>query len=175
MSGLRRYAWVLAIYLNTRGFAFVIFESSLSPVDWGVKEIRGPRKHAQSLVKVTAILDQYQPDVLIIQDTFSPGTLRARRIVKLNTAIAELAERRRMALYMYSRADIWNAFRDVGVTNKQELAMVIAVHIPAFERYVPTPRKPWESEDSRMGIFDAAALALTFFQDETGGKSRSPT
>src|SRR5262245_21733944 len=100
MNRLRRYAWVLAVYLNTRGFAFVIFESSLSPVDWGVKEVRGPRKHTQSLAKVAAILDQYEPDVLVIQDTFSPGTLRARRIIKLNTAISELAESRRMALYM---------------------------------------------------------------------------
>jgi len=174
MSGFRRYAWVLAVYLNTRGFAFVIFESSLSPIDWGVKEIRGSRKHARSLAKVAAILDQYQPDVLVIQDTFSQGTLRARRIMKLNTAIAELAESRRMALYMYSRADVWNAFKEVGVTNKHDLAMVVALHIPAFERFVPAPRKLWKSEDSRMGIFDAAALALTFFQDETGGKVRSP-
>jgi hypothetical protein len=43
------------------------------------------------------------------------------------------------------------------------------LHIPAFERYVPPPRKPWKSEDARMGIFDAAALALTFFKDEAGG------
>ncbi|WP_156527887.1 hypothetical protein [Bradyrhizobium stylosanthis] len=40
----------------------------------------------------------------------------------------------------------------------------IAKHIPAFEQYVPPPRKPWMSEDRRMGLFDAAALALTFFQ-----------
>ena len=28
----------------------------------------------------------------------------------------------------------------------------------------PPPRKPWMSEDRRMGLFDAAALALVFFQ-----------
>jgi hypothetical protein len=39
-----------------------------------------------------------------------------------------------------------------------------AKHIPAFERHVPPPRKPWMSEDARMGLFDAAALALIFFQ-----------
>jgi hypothetical protein len=40
---------------------------------------------------------------------------------------------------------------------------VIAKHIP-FEQHVPPPRKPWKSEDARMGLFDAAALALVFFQ-----------
>jgi Holliday junction resolvasome RuvABC endonuclease subunit len=169
MNDFRRYALVLAIYLNARGFAFVIFESALSPVDWGVKEVRGLRKHARCLVKIVAILDRYQPDVLVIQDTWSQGTPRARRIVKLNAAIAELTAPRGMALYTYSRADVWDAFRDVGVSNKQDLARVVALHIPFFERFVPPPRKPWKSEDARMGIFDAAALALTFFKDETGG------
>jgi hypothetical protein len=33
----------------------------------------------------------------------------------------------------------------------------------ALGRFLPPPRKLWKSEDARMGIFDAAALALTFF------------
>ena len=169
MNDFRRYALVIAIYFNTRGFAFVVFESSLSPIDWGVKEVRGYRKHARCLVKIVAILDQYQPDVLVLQDTSPRGSLRVRRITKLNAAVAELATGRGMALYAYSRADIWNAFRDVGVSNKHDLAMVVALHIPAFERYVPPPRKPWKSEDARMGIFDAAALALTFFKVDGNG------
>jgi len=45
MNGLRRYALVLSIYPNTRGFAFVLFEGPLSPFDWGVKEVRGRGKH----------------------------------------------------------------------------------------------------------------------------------
>ena len=169
MNGYRRYVLVLAIYLNTRGFAFVIFESSLSPVDWGVKEVRGARRHARCLAKVVMIMDRWQPDVLVLQDTSPRGTFRTQRITKLNSAIAELTGSRGMALYAYSRADIWKAFRDVGVGNKHDLAMVVALHIPAFERYVPPPRKSWKSEDARMGIFDAAALALTFFKVDGNG------
>ncbi len=55
-------------------------------------------------------------------------------------------------------------FAQQGVINKQSLAEAIARHMPAFERYLPPPRKPWMSEDSRMNLFDAAALALAFFQ-----------
>jgi hypothetical protein len=56
------------------------------------------------------------------------------------------------------------AFAGVGVINKRQLAEAVAKHIPAFQRYLPRVRKPWMSEDSRMHLFDAAALALTFFQ-----------
>jgi hypothetical protein len=38
MISRRRYDLVLAIYPQTRGFAFVLFEGWLSPVDWGIHE-----------------------------------------------------------------------------------------------------------------------------------------
>src|SRR5262245_46393413 len=52
--------------LNTRGFAFVLFEGPLAPVDWSVREARGSRKDARCLARVSAILDQYLPDVLVV-------------------------------------------------------------------------------------------------------------
>ena len=174
MNGLRRYAFVLAIYLNTRGFAFVLFEGPLAPVDWSVREMRGARKHARCLARIVTILDQYLPDVLVLQDTSAQGTPRARRIVKLNEAVAALADARGLPVYLYSREEVWKAFASFGVTNKQALAEIIAKHIPAFERYIPPPRKPWKSEDARMGIFDAAALALTFFKDGSNGNRGMP-
>src|SRR5258708_34838862 len=157
MNGLRRYAFVLAIYLNTRGFAFVLFEGPLAPVDWSVREMRGSRKDARCLARIVTILDQYLPDVLVLQDTSEQGTRRARRIVKLNEAVAALAEARGLPGYVYSRDKVREAFELFGVTNKQALAEIIAKHIPAFERYVPPPRKPWKSEDARQGNFDPAA------------------
>jgi Holliday junction resolvasome RuvABC endonuclease subunit len=169
MNGLRRYAFVLAVYLNTRGSAFVLFEGPLAPVDWSVREIRGSRKHARCLARIVTILDQYLPDVLVLQDTSAQGTRRAGRIVKLNEAVAALAKVRGLPVYAYSRDEVWEAFASFGVANKQALAEIIAKHIPAFERYVPPPRKPWKSEDARMGIFDAAALALTFFNNGSNG------
>jgi Holliday junction resolvasome RuvABC endonuclease subunit len=172
MNGTRRYAFVLAVYANTRGFAVVLFEGPLSPIDWGVKEMRGRRKHARALTRVNKLLDRYEPDVLVIQDTSPQGTQRARRITKLNGAIAQLSEARTIPLFRYSRLHVLEAFRAYGMPNKHELAEIIAKHIPAFERYVPPPRKPWMSEDARMGLFDAAALALVFFQKAGGSEGQ---
>uniref|UniRef100_UPI00067BCB78 hypothetical protein n=1 Tax=Bradyrhizobium tropiciagri TaxID=312253 RepID=UPI00067BCB78 len=165
-----RYPLILSIYLNTRGFAFIVFEGHLSPFDWAIRETRGPKKNTACLIRITAVFDRYGPDALVIQDTSESGTARARRIRNLNCSLANLAKDRGIPVFSYSRDEVRRAFEPYGCPDKQSLAELIAKHIPAFEQYVPPPRKPWMSEDRRTGLFDAAALALVFFQ-KAGGPS----
>lgn len=169
MTDFHRYPFVIALYPNARGFGFALFESALSIADWGVKEVRGLRKNAQALAKAEALFAQYAPRVLVMQDMAAEGARRVRRIRTLNHSIAEAAVSVGIRVARYSRADVLDAFVEFGATTKQGVAEVIAEHIPTLSRYVPPPRKPWQSEDARMGIFDAAALALTFFH--RGGNS----
>jgi Holliday junction resolvasome RuvABC endonuclease subunit len=173
MNSRKRYNMVLTIYPNTRGFAFVAFEGPLSPVDWSVKEARGRQKNSRCLLGVAALLDQYRPDVLVLQDMSSSGTRRALRLRELNASIEELAGDQGIPVYAYSRAQVRQAFASFGFGTKHSIAEAIAKHIPAFERHLPPPRKPWMSEDARMSLFDAAALALTFFQNMPGGEQEA--
>jgi hypothetical protein len=159
-----RHRLVLAIYLCSRGFAFVLFEGSLSPYDWGVQEVRGPQKHAHCLHHIEKIFVTYEPDVLVTQDMTSGGTRRADRIQRLNLSIGEAAETRGIPTYAYSHRHVRQCFASQPLMTKQAIAEAIAKHIPAFEPYLPPPRKLWFGEHSRMPIFDAAALALTHFQ-----------
>jgi hypothetical protein len=96
------------------------------------------------------------------------GTWRSDRLRTLNVAIEEVAEVYEVSVCKYCRADIQRFFGHLTRPNKQNIAVEIAKHVPALERYLPQPRKPWMSEDSRMGMFDATALALTFFHRERG-------
>lgn len=169
MKTRKRYNLVLAIYPSTRGLAFVVFEGPLSPVDWGMREVRGRHKNQRCLERVTAVLNWYQPDLLVLQNMSSTGTRRALRLMELNAGIGELAEDRGIPIVGYSRAQVKESFEPFGLTSKRFIAETIAKHIPAFDRYLPPVRKPWMSEDARMGIFDAAALALTFFRDAASG------
>jgi hypothetical protein len=91
-------------------------------------------------------------------------------VTELNAAIAEIGEKRGIPVYAYTSNDVYDAFGYLGAVNKQIIAEAIAKHVPAFERYVPPPRKPWMSEDARMALFDAAALGLVFFQREGGAE-----
>jgi hypothetical protein len=102
----RRYERVLAVYINARGFAFVAFEGSLSPYDWGVKEIRGPHKNARCLARFDRLLDLYEPAALVLQDTSPNGTPRVGRIRALNSAMGEHAEERGIPLHAYSHGTL---------------------------------------------------------------------
>jgi Holliday junction resolvasome RuvABC endonuclease subunit len=169
MNARKRYDLVMAVYPSTRGFAFVIFEGPLSPVDWNVREIRGRHKNQRCLVGVAAELQRYRPDALVLQDMSPSGTRRAYRLRNLNVGIVELADDQGVPVFAYSRAQVRKAFEPFGLVNKHSIAEAIAKNIPAFDRYLPPLRKPWMSEDARMGLFDAVALALTFFHSAAGG------
>jgi len=164
MTWSGRYNLVTAIYFNSRGFAFAIFEGELAPQDWGVVEARGKQKHEKIIARVDGLLGRYRPDVLVLQNMSEASAHRPHRIRQLNEAITELAEQCGLRVVFLSRERVRQCFAYLQTVTKDTIAEAIAKHIPAFERFLPVPRKPWQSEDARMGIFDAAALALVFFQ-----------
>ena len=110
MNTLRRYKLVLAIYPNTSGFAFVLFEGSLSPVDWGVTTVRGRDRNDRCLQIIASIFARHEPDVLVLQDTSVGGTRRSKRVTNLNAAIFKLAELNDIPVRTYSRASVRLAF-----------------------------------------------------------------
>src|ERR1700688_4938667 len=142
----RRHRLVLAIYPQTRGFAFTVFEGWLAPVDWGVREVRGADKNAHCMKRVTSIFTLHTPDVLVLQDMSEHGTRRAPRIRELNRRAAELADQRGLRVKTYSRAQVIEYFAELGAVTKHKIAEAIATHIPALGLYVPPARKPWMSE-----------------------------
>jgi hypothetical protein len=168
MTAPKRYELLLAIYLTKRGLAYVLLEGSLAPVDWGSTRRPGATKNKQCLSFAAMLMRRYQPDVLVLQDTSWTGTRRSPRITDLNASLFEVAEALGIPVCAFSRERVRAAFGHLGSPNKHEIAEAIGKHIPAFERHLPPQRKPWMSEDSRMGIFDAAALALTFIQSAAG-------
>jgi hypothetical protein len=64
----------------------------------------------------------------------------------------------------FSRQQLRQSFEFLGSPTRYAIVEAIAKHIPLFEPYVPPVRKIWKTEDRRMGLFDAAALALAFYR-----------
>jgi hypothetical protein len=154
----------MSIYLNSRGFAYALFEGPSAPRDWAVVEVRGEHRRERTLQRIDALLWKYRPDLLILQDISRLGTPRPRHIRWLNDAIAQAAARNRVPQKQISRETVRQHFAYLGKPTKAAIAAAIAKYVPALERFLPPPRKAWMSEHARMGIFDAAALALTFFE-----------
>jgi hypothetical protein len=164
------YSFVLALYPNSRGVAFVVFEGANSLIDWGLKVTRHKQECRRYLTAIADLFVIYQPAMLILENMASAGARRSERIRSLNAKIAERALALHMPVRFVSRLEVRQAFALFGAVTKEGIADAIAKQVPALARFVPPPRKPWNSEHARMGIFDAAALALTFFGATNNGE-----
>jgi Holliday junction resolvasome RuvABC endonuclease subunit len=151
----------LAISLSSRGFGFAVLEGERL-VDWGVKSAKTD-KNAQSLAKVEQLIVQYQPDVLVQQDHTAEDFRRSAKAKELSRQIAALALRHKVRVNLLSNQEVKKALLPDGEGTKHELAKLMAQRFPdELGLRLPPERRPWMSEDYRMGIFAAVALALTF-------------
>jgi hypothetical protein len=153
---------VLAVHPTSRGFGWVLFESSLSPVDWGIASAKSGR-NMRLLARFERLLKRYDPAVLVLEEFEGRGTLRVDRIQSLCRSMMHLAACKGMDTPVYSRAVIRTVFASIGASSRHEIAQAIAQRIDAFGHRMPRPRKLWYAEDPRQSLFDAAALALTYF------------
>lgn len=152
---------VAAVYLNYRGFAFVIFKDGLKLFNWGVVEVRGSEKREKSLARIERLLP---PDlrVLVLQMMSPVEVHRPERIRRLNDSIAELGKRSGFEVAFLARKEIRAQFSYLTRATRRAIAAAIVKQVPAFARYLPKTNKAWKSEAARMAIFDATALALTY-------------
>jgi len=156
---------VMAVFPNTRGFAYVVFEGALLPIDWGMSEVRGARKNTLAVRRIDRLINLLGPDVLVLRAMADLQTPRGKRLCKLVGSLGELAKAKGIASLQFPREEVRRTFHYLGSPTRDTIARSIAKHIACFDPYLPPIRQFWKSEDRRMGIFDAAALALTFYRE----------
>ena len=150
---------ILAIYPNARGFGFAVMEGRDNLVDWGMMYVPGGNRD-QAFRKVRLMLDRYRPDHLVtLHPQKSPQ--RGLRVRRLLAGILDLAKEQDVPRTGLSRDQVRRVFSEFDETTKQVIAQTIASRFPELQHRLPPKRKPWMSEDSRMAIFDAVALALS--------------
>jgi hypothetical protein len=151
---------ILALDIRPRRFGFVAFEQPDQLIDWGVKSFRRgvnavripPRR------KLAGLLDELSPAVVVLNERVLRVPKKKYKIV----AIAqEEARRRRIAIRTVPRNALKRAFAGHH-RNKDEIASVLVDRFPELAMKQPPRRRPWQSEDYRMSVFDAAALAATY-------------
>ena len=151
---------VMAISPTSRGFGFVVFESQTSLIEWAVKTVR-QKKEESTLAKVLKLFRLYKPETVVVED-YQDSRL-GKRNQKLLSAICDLAGREGLKSRRFSVSRVKRIFRTFGAKTKHEIAKAVSQQLPELTSLLPPPRKAWESEGYRMPIFDAAALALTYF------------
>ena len=151
---------ILAIALSTGGFGFVIMEGQKTIIEFG-RWVADGDKNAQSIAKMKKLLNFYRPDVLVLQDVEAKGSRRYPRIKTLNRQIKAMAEKHKIKVKLISGKQLRDLLLGNPRGTKQEMAEMLAGQFPdELASRLPPKRKPWNSEDSRMDIFDALALAL---------------
>jgi len=151
---------VLAIDPTSRGFGLVVLESPSTLVDWGVKAIRR-EKETKTLAKVSELVRHYRPEIIVLEDF--RRSRRCARIRSLLEGVCRLATAEGLKSRCFPVARVKKVFGTFRANTKHEIAHAVAQQLPELAPHLPRYRKPWMTEDYQMAIFDAAALALTYF------------
>ena len=161
-------ALVLALYPSTTGLAFVLFESPLSIIDWGKTSEHGRHKNDICVAFVKRLIDRYSPDVIVLENYQAKDTRRSIRVKLLNRSLHVLATVNNIEVIRFRQMDVRLTFAKIGAKTKYDRSRVIASMLPALSHRLPPVRKAWMSEDSRMALFEAAALGLTYYGEPKG-------
>jgi len=106
-------------------------------------------------------MKQFLPSVLVLQDVNALGCRRAPRIKALHRQVIELAAKQKFKVSLFSGKLLRYALLGDVKGTKHEMAEMLAQKYPVeLAAKLPPKRRPWENEDGRMDIFDAAALAV---------------
>jgi len=153
---------ILSIAPVAKGVGFAMVDGLDALADWGIRTVKGDKnKHSLKIVK--ALMAQYQPNLLVLQDVWAKGSRRAPRIRDLTKLIVALAKRQKLKVVLLSRTQVLSAFSPDGQVTKEAIAEIIAKRFPdELGADLPPKRELWMSEDPRMAIFDAIALILAF-------------
>lgn len=153
---------VLAVDPVSRGFGYAILEGPRQLVDWGVRDAR-TTKNTGCVKRVEELIEWYEPDVLVLEDSADTRCRRRGRVRDLIERVRKLALRKHLRCRSLPWCTVRKALGNASTT-KQEIATILANRFPELALRLPPPRKSWMSEDARLGIFDALALGVVFFE-----------
>lgn len=152
--GGRAVVRVLAMASTTRGFGFVVLEGTWL-VDWGLRRC-APRSE-EFRQRIDALIRRYRPMIGVVESLL--GTTKRSRGRKFIRA-ANDALRSAGIFVVPVDARRTAEFASGPRPNKWDIASAIARRFPEMAHRLPKPRKPWQSEDERFGLFMAAGFAM---------------
>ena len=152
------YPRILGIAPSSTGVGLAVIEGVNSLIGWDIKRLR-KSLNSECMVKVEKAIDYYQPHVIIMED----GNERSSRIRRLVKNIVAFVGNRGVRVVVLSREQVRRIFFAEGLGSKDALAEILAQRFPEELRaHLPRKRRTWMSEDHRMAMFEAVALALVF-------------
>jgi hypothetical protein len=155
-------ARILALDVRARRFGFAMFEGPDELLDWGVKSFRQGVNAVKvpASQKIAGLLSEFRPHVVVVEE--SP----LRENFWLMGTILSVARKQNIPTRTVSRAAVQKRFAGQA-QDKHGIAVILSGRFSELAERVPLKRKPWQSEDYRMSIFDATALGLTHIENQS--------
>jgi hypothetical protein len=156
---------LIALEVRPQKFGFVIFEGPTRLLDWGVRECGRPGRDLARTAgnKISPLFDLYMPETIVIRRRHRPTSRTERKLVIVLSTICAEAKRRSINVRFLSIQAVRRFFTPHGSATKQEIASVLAEWFEDLRWMLPRERKPWQSEDRNMAVFDAAATGMALF------------
>ena len=137
-----------------------MLEAPATLLDWGVKRrYRKEKSPGETSLcrRLRSLLEVWRPSLVVTKAISKPMTARTQRL--LAGLLAE-ARRCRIPVHRFPEQAIRGAFSGENRTTKHTRASTMLDHFPFLASTLPPKRRIWESEDYRMSMLDAIALAL---------------
>lgn len=154
---------LLAVALTSRGLGYAVLEGEKSLVESSHSCMRGGDKNGQCVARVKKLVGIYRPGLMVLQNAAAKESRRIQRIRRLQGELVKVAAQKNLGVDLVSEKDLRRLLLGNPRGTKDEIAEMLAQRFPnELALRLPAKRRPWQSEDSRMDLFDAVALAVAF-------------
>jgi len=147
----------LSISLTYRGFGFLIFENGKTVIDWGHASVFNHNPEIFEK-RINTLIEYNQVESVLSYSTH-------RRPIQIQNNICllkKICKRHGVKVKFLTSKNVADVFEPFGAYTKYQRARLIVGYLPDLSYKLPPKRKPWQGEDMRMSIFDAACLALSY-------------
>ncbi len=141
---------------TTKGFAYAVTEGPRRLVLWGVERGSGAKIHRA----IDRLLGQSRPLFVAFDRASSRRKMRRGRLFAVHvervcaaSGVMTLQAEPHRVLGLGVKATNWN------------IASTMAEHFKELRGSLPAKRKPWQSEDDRIGIFLALATSIAAWKN----------
>jgi Holliday junction resolvasome RuvABC endonuclease subunit len=131
-------------------------------VDWGNATAKAKRS-ATSMRRFQELLDRYHPSAVVLETFEGANSRRGQRMQDLARMMSGAAASRDIDVAIYPRALVGRLVAHDAHAERRMIADAVCEVLPILRFRLPPKRRPWQTEDMRHCLFDAAALAITHF------------
>jgi hypothetical protein len=133
---------ILAIFPNVLGFGYAFFQDIYLPKYYGMSIVKPP-DNKKCLERIIAMIQTYQPTLLLLPTPDGKRNRKRKRIQELLQNITDYAKENNIAYKCYSREQIRLVFEKFGARSKLEIADKICSVMTEMEKYKPVRRKAY--------------------------------